>query len=118
MIGRIRAGGICVRVGGDCLEYLKRGWSRTEGDTKIKKGGQLGQGVDALKRGGGGDGTSLQAIIYGFNSFHLKRDEWTIGVNIFYVLQEGLTLMCNVLAVGEKCFAVSLSLPQSQIRFT
>ena len=75
--------------------------------------------MDALKRGGDWNLlTNYDAIIYEFNSFHLKRDEWTTGVNIFYVLQEGLTLMCNVLAVEEKCFVVSLSLPQSQIRFT
>ena len=45
--------------GGNCLKYLKRGWNRTEqggGDTKIKtkRGGKLGQGLGALKRGEGG----------------------------------------------------------------
>ena len=42
--------------GGDCLKYLKRGWSRTEGrkNKDFKKGGKLSQGVGALKKGGGG----------------------------------------------------------------
>ena len=41
--------------GGNCLKYLKRGWNRTEGreHKDFKKGAKLGQGVGALKRGGG-----------------------------------------------------------------
>ena len=41
--------------GGKCLKYLKRGWNRTEGreHKDFKKGAKLGQGVGALKRGGG-----------------------------------------------------------------
>ena len=31
MVGRIRAGGCYVRVGRDCLQYLKSGWNRKEG---------------------------------------------------------------------------------------
>ena len=46
-----------MRVRGNCLKYLKRGWNRTEGrgHKYFKKGGggKLGQGVDALKRGAG-----------------------------------------------------------------
>ena len=30
MVRQIRAGHICVKVGGDCLKYLKWGWNRTE----------------------------------------------------------------------------------------
>ena len=43
-------------AGGDCLKYLKRGLSRTEGrkNKDFKKGGKLSQGVGALKKGGGG----------------------------------------------------------------
>ena len=39
---------------GNCLKYLKRGWNRKEGrgHKDFKKGGKLGQGVGALKRGG------------------------------------------------------------------
>ena len=39
--------------GGDCLKYLKSGGTEKRGgETKIfKKGGKLGQGVGALKRG-------------------------------------------------------------------
>ena len=45
--------------GGKCLKYLKREWNRTEwrGNKDFKKGGgggKLGQGVGALKMGGGG----------------------------------------------------------------
>ena len=40
--------------GGNCIKYLKRGWNRNEGrgnkDFK-KRGGKLGHGVSALKRG-------------------------------------------------------------------
>ena len=42
--------------GGNCLKYLKRGWNRKEerGNKEFKKGAKLGQGLGALKRGGGG----------------------------------------------------------------
>ena len=43
--------------GGNCLKYLEKGWNRKEGrrhkNLKRWEGGKLGQGVDALKRGGG-----------------------------------------------------------------
>ena len=41
--------------GGNCLKHLKRWWEKKRGGkTKIlKRGGKLGQGVGALKRGGG-----------------------------------------------------------------
>ena len=40
--------------GGNCLKYLKWGVEQKRGDTKtLKRGGKLGQGVGALKRGGG-----------------------------------------------------------------
>ena len=39
--------------GGNCLKHLKRWWEKKRGGkTKIlKRGGKLGQGVGALKRG-------------------------------------------------------------------
>ena len=39
--------------GGNCLKYLKRGWNRKKGreNKDFQKGGKLGQGVGALKRG-------------------------------------------------------------------
>ena len=39
--------------GGDCMKYHKRGWKGKEGrgNKYFKKGGKLGQGVGALKRG-------------------------------------------------------------------
>ena len=45
-----------MRVGGNCLKYLKRGWNRKEGreNKDFKKGSKLSQGVGALKRGGAG----------------------------------------------------------------
>ena len=41
---------------GNCLKYLKRRWNRKEGtgNKDFKKEGNLGQGVGALKRVGGG----------------------------------------------------------------
>ena len=57
--------------GGNCLKYLKRGWNRKErgGHKDFKGGGEgggggkLGQGVKALKRGGGlGSPYELQAL--------------------------------------------------------
>ena len=41
--------------GENYLEYLKRGWNRKQGrgNKDLKKGGKLGQGVCALKEGGG-----------------------------------------------------------------
>ena len=40
---------------GNCLKYLKMGRNRTEGrgHKDFKKGGKLGQGVGALKKGPG-----------------------------------------------------------------
>ena len=42
--------------GWNCLKYLKRGWNRKEGKgyKDFQKGGKVGQGVGALKRGGAG----------------------------------------------------------------
>ena len=50
-----------MRVGGNCLKHLKRGWNRKErrGNKDFKKGGKLGQGVGAVKRGAG---TPLQTM--------------------------------------------------------
>ena len=58
LVDRIRAGGICDRVGGDCLRYLKRRWNSNDGKghKDFEKWGKLGQGMDSLKRGGGGGG--------------------------------------------------------------
>ena len=52
LVGRIMAREIFVRVGWDCLKYLKRGWNRTEGreHRDFKKGVQGVQVVGALKR--------------------------------------------------------------------
>ena len=43
-----------MRVGGNCIKYLKRGWNKKEGrETKIlKRGCKQGQQVGALKEGG------------------------------------------------------------------
>ena len=40
--------------GGNYLKYHKRGWNKKEGrgNKDFKKGGKLGQGLGALKRGG------------------------------------------------------------------
>ena len=50
MVGQIRTGGGCVRVG----ETLERGGTEKKGgETKVlKRGGKLGQGMGALKNGG------------------------------------------------------------------
>ena len=62
MAGQIRAGGIYLRVGGNCLKYLKRGWNRAEGrGHKDFQKGKLGQGVGVLKQGGAG--TPLRTMI-------------------------------------------------------
>ena len=44
MVRQIRAGHICVKVGGNCLKYLKWGWNRTEwrGHKFSEKEGQAG----------------------------------------------------------------------------
>ena len=57
--------GLC-EGGGNYLKYPKRGWNRKEGrgNKEFKKGGgMLGQGVGALKKGGGGAGTPLQTMV-------------------------------------------------------
>ena len=53
MLCQIRAGGGFVQVGGTVWNILKGdGTEKRGGETKIfKRGGKLGQGVDALKRG-------------------------------------------------------------------
>ena len=56
-----------MREGGEnCLKYLKGGWSRKEGrgNKDLKKGGKLGQGVDALKRGAWNPLTNYESKIY------------------------------------------------------
>ena len=51
LLGEIRAGGSCRRVGGTVENTLKRGGTEKRGgETKIFKKGKLGQGVDALKK--------------------------------------------------------------------
>ena len=48
--------GGCLHNGGDnCLKYLRKGWNRKEGGNTniLKRGGKLGEGVGALKRGAG-----------------------------------------------------------------
>ena len=55
LVGWISPGGGCVRVGGTVQNILKgSGTEKRGGETKILKGGKLGQGVGALKNGGGG----------------------------------------------------------------
>ena len=49
---QIRAGGGCVREGGNCLKYLKGGGTEEGRGNKDFKNGEQDQGVDALKRGG------------------------------------------------------------------
>ena len=45
------------------LRYFKKGWNRKEekGHRDFRKGGKLGQGVGALKKGGGA-GTPLRTM--------------------------------------------------------
>ena len=54
MVGRIRAVGGCVRVGGTVWNTLKGdGTEKRGGETTIlKRAGKLGQGVGALKQRG------------------------------------------------------------------
>ena len=53
LVGWIRAEEICMKVGGNYLKYLKRGWNRKEGrghkDFK-KMGGQAGSQGGCLKK--------------------------------------------------------------------
>ena len=53
--------------GGNCLKYLKMWWNRKEhrGNKDFKKGGKLGQGVGALKRGRPGITLPTMSIIKG-----------------------------------------------------
>ena len=56
LVCRIRAGeGFSAWWWEDCLKYLKRRWNRKKEreNKEFKKGGNLGQGVGALKKGGG-----------------------------------------------------------------
>ena len=60
--GRIRAGGIFMRVGGNSLKYLKSGRNRKEGrgHKDFKKWGQAGLRCGCLKKGE--DGTPLRTM--------------------------------------------------------
>ena len=63
--------GWCVKLGqegvawgwGNCLKYLKRRWEGKERreNKDFKKGGKVGQGVSALKKGGAG--TPLRIMV-------------------------------------------------------
>ena len=63
MAGRIRAVGGCVRVGGDYLRYLKKGWNKKEGrgNKDFKKEGKAGSRGECLKKRGAG--TSLRTML-------------------------------------------------------
>ena len=54
-----------MRKGGNCLNYVKRGWNRKRGrgNKDFKKGCRLGQGEGALK-GWGGDWNPLTNCDY------------------------------------------------------
>ena len=81
--------------GGNCPKYLKRGVEQKRGgETKILKwGGKLGQGVGALKRGGGLEPTYVLCIfilfIYMLNiSFDGEINTYSTYINrvtLFYV---------------------------------
>ena len=66
MIGLGQGGG-GGESGGNCLKYLKRVWNRKEGRKKysVKGRSRLGQGVDALNRGGRGGGLEPSYKLYG-----------------------------------------------------
>ena len=57
-----------MKVGGDCLKYPKKRWSRKErrGNKDVKKGGggKLAQELGALKKGAG---TPLQTMVLKFS---------------------------------------------------
>ena len=75
------AEGGCVRVGGDCLKYLKMGWNRKEvrGNNDFKMGGKLGQGVGALKRGTGIPLRTMASV--GLDNFNLILCPYFNGYN-------------------------------------
>ena len=54
-VGLGQEGGSLCETGGNCLKYLKRGWSRKEGggNKHLKKRGQAGLRGGYLKKGGG-----------------------------------------------------------------
>ena len=64
MVGRIKGGEGCVRVGETISNTLQGGGTEKRGgETKnFKRGDKLGQGVGALK-GGGGAGTPLRTMV-------------------------------------------------------
>ena len=67
---------------GNCLKYFKRGWNTKEGraNKDFKKGGKLGQGVGALKRGGPGIPLPTMSIIKGK---HEGKDEKSVTIKVW-----------------------------------
>ena len=62
--------GFLSEGGEKCLKYLKKGWNRKEGrgNKDFKKGGKLGQGVGAVKRG---SWNSLTDYEFSYRFFHV-----------------------------------------------
>ena len=65
--------------GGNCLKYVKGGWNRTErrGHKDFKKGGKLGQGMGALKKGGGLE--SPYELCYPNAHIQTFRNRWSFN---------------------------------------
>ena len=80
--------------GGGTLKYIKRVWNRTEGrgHKDYKKGGKLGQGVGALKRGGDWNPITNYVYISDVNRSNSQLNEavvkrWLLeSLNIIYFI--------------------------------
>ena len=72
--------------GGDCLKYLKRGWSRTEGrkNKDFKKGGQAESRGGCLKKGGGGARAPLRTMNHRAGKRFAPTNPSTIFPSISY----------------------------------
>ena len=81
MVGQIRAGEGYVRVGENCLKYLKRRWNRKEGRTNkdFKMGGKLGQRVGVLKKGVGLN--PLSSYVNNKRK-HERKDEKSVTIKV------------------------------------
>ena len=87
--------------GGNCLKYLKRGWNRKEGrgNKDFKKRGKLGQGVGALKRGGGAGTPRRTMTGYWLNS---EKDKLMESSEMFRILYAEISslLVFNVFDIS------------------
>ena len=102
LVGRISSVGSCVRVGGNCLKSLKRGWNRNEGrgNKYFKKRGQAGSRGGCLKKGTGLE-LPYEPSIRSFQAETSNQQFHTIQITSFLIYLKYI-FSCRILWGGDR----------------